>query len=139
LLSATAWLGPTALFGAWWLAVFCASQALAGLYLSLTIAPNHTGMPTWPADAPLTFAERQVLSSRNVRPNPVADFVFGGLNYQIEHHLFPSMPRSNFAAARRLVKPFCERHGLEYSETGAFASYRRVLAELRRVGQPANA
>ncbi|HEX8966601.1 MAG TPA: acyl-CoA desaturase [Chloroflexota bacterium] len=139
MLSTLAWLLPAAQFGVWWLAVFVTSQILAGLYLSLAIAPNHVGMRIWPAGTPLTFLERQVLSSRNVAPGPIWDFVFGGLNYQIEHHLFPTMPRRHLAGARSLVKPFCRAHGLPYTELGAFASYRLVLAELQRVGRAARA
>ena len=96
-------------------------------------------VPTWRADRGLSFLERQVLSSRNVVPHPVTDFVFGGLNYQIEHHLFPTMPRVNFLQARAIVKPFCQAHGLAYHEMGAFASYRLVVSELRRVGRVAAA
>ena len=72
-------------------------------------------------------------------PNPVWDFVFGGLNYQVEHHLFPTMPRVNFSRARKLVMPFCAGHDLHYEEMGAFASYRLVVAELRRVARAASA
>jgi fatty acid desaturase len=137
ILSTLAWLSPVVALKWWWLAVFLLSQTLAGLYLALAIAPNHKGMPTWPAGTPLSFLERQVLSSRNVAPNRFWDFVFGGLNYQIEHHLFPTMPRVHFAAAQVLIKPFCAAQGLPYTEMGAFASYRLVIAELRRVGRTA--
>jgi len=137
ILSALAWLAPLAVRSWWWLAVFLLSQTLAGLYLALAIAPNHKGMPTWPPGKSVSFLERQVLSSRNVAPNPIWDFVFGGLNYQIEHHLFPTMPRVNFGKTRALVKPFCVAHSLAYTEMGAFASYALVIAELRRVGRSA--
>jgi fatty acid desaturase len=136
LLSTLGWLAPATVLGWWWVAVFGASQVLAGIYLSLAIAPNHIAMPTWPAGTALPFLDRQVLSSRNVAANRMWDFVFGGLNYQIEHHLFPTMPRNRFAEARALVKPFCTAHGLPYTEMGAFASYRLILAEWRRVGTP---
>jgi fatty acid desaturase len=137
ILSTLAWLVPVAVLSWWWLAVFLLSQSLAGLYLALAIAPNHKGMPTWPPGTNLSFLERQVLSSRNVAPNPFWDFVFGGLNYQVEHHLFPTMPRVHFGQARALIKPFCAAQGLPYTEMGAFASYRLVIAELRRVGRTA--
>jgi fatty acid desaturase len=139
LASTLAWLLPITVLGWWWLGVFVLSQSLAGLYLALVIAPNHKGMPIWPPGTTLSFLERQVLSSRNVAPNPVWDFVFGGLNYQVEHHLFPTMPRVNFSRARKLVMPFCAAHGLHYEEMGAFASYRLVVAELRRVARTASA
>jgi fatty acid desaturase len=139
IVSTVAWLLPVTALGWWWLLVFVLSQSLAGLYLALVIAPNHKGMPMWPPGTSLSFLERQVLSSRNVAPNPIWDFVFGGLNYQVEHHLFPTMPRVKFSRARRLVIPFCAAHDLHYEEMGAFASYRLVVAELRRVARSASA
>jgi fatty acid desaturase len=135
--SVVAWLAPAGALGWAWLVTFLLGQVLAGLYLALAIAPNHKGMPTWAEGERLSFLERQVLSSRNILPHPVADFVFGGLNYQIEHHLFPNMPRVHFGQARALVKPFCLARGLPYEEMSAFASYRLVVAELRRVARKA--
>jgi len=137
--SLTLWLLPVLSVGWGWLITFGVGQILAGLYLALAIAPNHKGMPTWSADQRQSFVERQVLSSRNVLPHPITDFVFGGLNYQIEHHLFPTMPRVHFARARALVKSFCLEHGLPYEEMGVFESYGLVLRELRRVGRAAAA
>jgi fatty acid desaturase len=122
-----------------WVATFLLGQVLAGLYLALAIAPNHKGLPTWPAGETLSFLDRQVLSSRNIVPHAITDFVFGGLNYQIEHHLFPNMPRVHFGRARDVVKPFCLARGLPYQEMGAFASYRLVVSELRRVSRKASA
>ncbi|MFN8482527.1 MAG: acyl-CoA desaturase [Anaerolineae bacterium] len=118
-----------------WRVIFLVSQAVAGVYLSLIVAPNHKGMPVWPSGSQPSFLERQVLSSRNVEPGPINDYVYGGLNYQIEHHLFPTMPRANFGRARAIVKPFCEAHGLEYEELSPRASYAAVWAELDRVGR----
>jgi fatty acid desaturase len=133
-LSSLAWIAPVLWLGGWWLVVYLVSQTLAGLYLALAIAPNHKGMPTWPPGTQLSFLERQVRSSRNVTPGRLTDFVFGGLNYQIEHHLFPTMPRVHFGRARALIRPFCVRQDLGYVELSAAASYALVLAELRRVG-----
>jgi fatty acid desaturase len=136
-LSVVGWTLPAVVLGWGWLGIFVLAQALAGLYLALAIAPNHKGMPIWPAGTELSFLERQVLSSRNITPGPLADFVLGGLNYQIEHHLFPTMPRVHFGRARAIVQPFCQAYGLPYDEMGALASYALVLSELRRVGKAA--
>jgi len=109
-------------------------QGLLGLYLGCAFAPNHKGMalPTEAEAAdPLL---RQVLTSRNVRGGPVVDVVLGGLNYQIEHHLFPSMPRPNLRVAQPVVRRFCEANGVTYTETSAFASYREALRHLDAVG-----
>ena len=77
-------------------------QGLFGLYLGCSFAPNHKGMPILDADDQSDFLRRQVLTSRNVRGGWLTDLALGGLNYQIEHHLFPSMPRPNL---RRVPGP----------------------------------
>ncbi len=50
----------------------------------------------------LSFLERQVLSSRDLASHPLWDFLYGGLNYQNEHHLFPPY-RESISSARRLL------------------------------------
>ena len=83
------------------------SRALFGLYLGCSFAPNHKGMPILDDERQLDFLRRQVLTSRNVRGGWLIDFALGGLNYQIEHHLFPSMPVRNLRRSRPLVRRFC--------------------------------
>ena len=63
------------------------------------------------------------------------DFVFSGLNYQIEHHLFPTMPRVNFGRARAILRPFCEAHGIPYEELGLVAAYLRCSGRLTVAGE----
>jgi fatty acid desaturase len=87
------WVAAVVLFGWQLLGIFVGSQLVGGFYQGLVAAPHHKGMPLWTKDVDLSFLERQVLSSRNVAPHPFWDFFFGGLNYQVEHHLFPKMPR----------------------------------------------
>nr|WP_306470112.1 fatty acid desaturase [Actinomadura litoris] len=82
------------------------------------------------------FLRRQVLTARYIRGGRIADFALGGLNYQIEHHLFPSMPRPNLRRAQTLVRAFCRRHGVAYCETGLLHSCAQVLRHLHAVGGP---
>jgi fatty acid desaturase len=114
-------------------------QALFGLYLGCSFAPNHKGMPMLAADDQTDFLRRQVLTARNVRGSWLVDFALGGLNYQIEHHLFPSMPRPNLRRSQALVKAFCHQHGVAYCETTLLRSYAQALRHLHDVGQPAPA
>jgi fatty acid desaturase len=111
-------------------------QGLFGLYLGCSFAPNHKGMPTLTEADQLDFLRRQVLTSRNVRGSWLVDFVLGGLNYQIEHHLFPNMPRPNLRRAQPLIRAFCERHGLDYTEASLFCSYAEAVRHLHLVGAP---
>jgi fatty acid desaturase len=110
-------------------------QGLFGLYLGCAFAPNHKGMPVLAADDQRDFLRRQVLTSRNVHGSPLVDFVLGGLNYQIEHHLFPSMPRPHLRLAQPLVRAFCQQHGVTYVETTLLRSYAQALHHLHDVGR----
>jgi fatty acid desaturase len=114
-------------------------QAAWGLYMGCAFAPNHKGMPTIPADADLDYLRRQVLTSRNVRGGPFVDWLLGGLNYQIEHHLFPSMPRASLRSAQRLVRAHCDELGVSYCETSLFGSYAAALRHLNDLGMPLRA
>ncbi|MEK8169134.1 fatty acid desaturase [Streptomyces sp. M19] len=77
-------------------------HALFGLHLGMAFAPNHKGMEMPDPDGDRWgHLQRQVLTSRNVRGGALTDWFLGGLNYQIEHHLFPSMPRPTCAAPSR--------------------------------------
>lgn len=111
-------------------------QGLFGLYLGCSFAPNHKGMPIFAEDHKSDFLRRQVLTARNIRGGRITDFAFGGLNYQIEHHLFPSMPRPNLRRAQALVRACCARNDIAYCETSLTGSYTQVLRHLHTVGGP---
>jgi fatty acid desaturase len=111
-------------------------QGLFGLYLGASFAPNHKGMLILgPADRS-DFLRRQVLTSRNVRGGWFTDLVLGGLNYQIEHHLFPSMPRPNLRRSQALIKEFCQQRGVPYCEASFGGSYAQALHYLNTIGRP---
>ncbi|ACZ31803.1 fatty acid desaturase [Xylanimonas cellulosilytica DSM 15894] len=108
--------------------------AVFGVYMGASFAPNHKGMAIIPADSRIDFFTKQVLTSRNIRGGRVMTVLMGGLNYQIEHHLFPSMPRPHLTRARELVREHCASHGVPYTETGLLRSYAIVVRYLNEVG-----
>ncbi|HEY0534514.1 MAG TPA: acyl-CoA desaturase [Actinoplanes sp.] len=112
-------------------------QALFGVYLGMTFAPNHKGMPHPAGDE--DYLRKQVLTSRNVRGGRVIDIALGGLNYQIEHHLFPGMPSPNLRRAQPVVEQYCKEIGVSYAQTGLIESYRQALRHLHEVGEPLRA
>jgi fatty acid desaturase len=114
-------------------------QAVFGFYMGCSFAPNHKGMPPLTDDEEKDYLRRQVLTSRNIRGGLFTDWLLAGLNYQIEHHLFPSMPRANLRLAKPVVEQFCHERGVRYMETGLLDSYGQVLAHLHTVAQPAPA
>lgn len=105
-----------------------------GFYMGASFAPNHKGMPLVPHDSKLDFFRRQVLMSRDIRGNRFVDTAMGGLNYQIEHHLFPSMARPNLRRAAPIIAAYCRTHEVPYTQTGLFASYGIVIRYINRVG-----
>lgn len=111
-------------------------QALFGLFLGSAFAPNHKGMPVLEKGSRIDFLRRQVLTSRNVCGGFLNDFWYGGLNYQVEHHLFPSMPRNNLKHAQKIVKAYCQEHDIAYYETSALQSFREILQFLHEVSAP---
>jgi fatty acid desaturase len=112
-------------------------QGLFGVYLGSSFAPNHKGMPILDAADRTGFLRRQVPTSRNVRGGWLTDFALGGLNYQIEHHLFPSMPRPSLRRSQPLVRAFCQQRDLAYCQTSLIDSYAQALRHLNSVGKSA--
>jgi fatty acid desaturase len=108
-------------------------QGVFGFYMGCSFAPNHKGMPILSPGQEPDFLRRQVLTSRNVRGGRLVDFALGGLNYQIEHHLFPSMPRPSLRRAQVVVRQFCRDRGISYTETSLMASYGMSLRHLHAV------
>jgi fatty acid desaturase len=114
------------------LAFLVVHQALFGVYLGLTFAPNHKGMPH--PDGTEDFLRKQVLTSRNVRGGRLVDAALGGLNYQIEHHLFPAMPTPSLRKAQPIVQAYCAEVGVAYEVTTLADSYGQALRHLHDVG-----
>src|SRR6185503_5204078 len=106
----------------WWaaLSVFANSvlaELIANLHSFFLITPNHAGADLHRFDTRAedkeTFYVRQVLGSANYATGrDWIDFLQGGLNYQIEHHLFPDLPLSKYREFQPRVRAICEKYGL---------------------------
>jgi fatty acid desaturase len=116
------------------LAFIALQQAVFSLYLGISFAPNHKGMPIIESATAAGFARRQVVTARNISGGRFTTFMLGGLNYQIEHHLFPSMPRSNLRRVQPLVRDFCAATGLGYNEVNFVESFRQIIHHLSEAG-----
>jgi fatty acid desaturase len=108
--------------------------AVFGVYMGSSFAPNHKGMPILAKDSKVDFLRRQVLTSRNVTGGWAVTGLMGGLNHQVEHHLFPNMPRPHLKKARAIAKEYCAERDIAYTETTLTGSYRIVIRYLNRVG-----
>jgi fatty acid desaturase len=118
------------------LAFFFVQQGLFGLYLACAFAPNHKGMAMLAPGGHLDFVRRQVTTARNVKGGRLLALALGSLNYQIEHHLFPTMPMANLRRCQPLVRAHCLAHGIDYSESTLLSSYATALRYLRSVTRP---
>ncbi|MBI4118213.1 MAG: acyl-CoA desaturase [Parcubacteria group bacterium] len=108
---------------------------IIGAYLGVVFAPNHKGEAMLDEDETFNWAH-QITLTRNLHSSWLASYVFGGLNFQIEHHLFPTMPRFNYGEAQTIVREFCVKHGLRYHTTswlGSMVEIHRSLKEEARM------
>lgn len=108
--------------------------AVFGVYMGASFAPNHKGMAIIAPDARLDFFSKQVRTSRNITGGWWATALMGGLNHQVEHHLFPSMSRLHLSKARGIVRDYCAANDVPYTETSLGRSYAIVIDYLNRVG-----
>jgi len=115
------------------------SQCMAGTLLAVVFSLNHNGMPILASSEAkdVNFYELQIITGRDVVPTFFTTWLMGGLNYQIEHHMFPSLPRHNFHLIGPLVKTLCEKHGVRYHQTSFGVGLGEVMARLERVSKVA--
>ncbi len=117
------------------LAFVAIHEGIWGFMLASSFAPNHKGMEMPEgADGRLDHLHKQVPTSRNIIGSPLVDFFMGGLNYQVEHHLFPSMPRAHLKDAQPIVEEYCHEIDLPYVKVGVVDSYGQILRYLHAVG-----
>jgi fatty acid desaturase len=110
-------------------------QMLLGLYLGGTFLTSHAGMRVLHPGEQMDFLHRQVLTARDIRSSPIADYTFGPLSCQIEHHLFPTMPRYALREAASIVRTFCAEREIPYVEAGAFEAFGAVFRHLSAVAR----
>ena len=126
------WLFPVLVIGtadAW--LNYSAMTLLIGGYTGAIFLVNHIGTRIVEPDEPRSHFLHEIKVTRNLGTSRLADFVFGGLNNHIEHHLFPSMPTARLRAARRITRDFCRRHGIEYREMSWLQAAREVTSHFK--------
>lgn len=124
----------------WWKAAifFGVTNVAAGFYLLNIFAPNHKGMPQIDNGVKFSFLEQQVITSRNIFGHWLTDYLYLGLNYQMEHHLFVDCPRRNLKLISPYVRKICKDNKLPYVQTTIIESNRAIFSELRKAASYAN-
>lgn len=129
-------------FGTWGIgksiAFFMTMTCSCGFFLAIVFGLGHNGMATYNADARPDFWKLQVTTTRNITgghgfPQAFVDWFCGGLQYQVDHHLFPTLPRHNFKKAHELVESFCKEWGVKYHEADLVVGTKEVLDHLNNV------
>ena len=115
------------------IAFFIVAQTGCGLFLAIVFGLGHNGMAVYPADKRPDFWKLQVTTTRNVTSNLFVDWFCGGLQYQVDHHLFPMIPRHNLGKVHKLVESFCKEHGVSYHEADMWVGTTEVLSHLSKV------
>jgi len=94
------------------IAVYASLWSLVGVFLALVFAPAHIGLPI------VTEQNHdwvhQLETTRNLRLPRVISFFFIGLDYQVEHHLFPKIPHHHLPRAAAITSAWCAKHGITY-------------------------
>ncbi len=122
--------------GAWAVFSVFANSLLAEVFTNIQtfviIAPNHAGEDLYRFEGRAAnhaeFSVRQVVGSVNYATGSnVVDFLHGWLNYQIEHHLWPSLPMTKYREVQPKVKAVCEKHGVPYVQEGVFKRVKKLV------------
>jgi fatty acid desaturase len=123
------------MFGPFWaMAMWFVMMMSFGFFMGAAFAPNHKGMPLVEKDSSLDFFSRQVLTSRNIKGSWLKDNLMGGLNYQVEHHLFPSMARPFLRKTHAIVSEYCRQNDVTLVEMNLLSSYMVIMQHLNKVG-----
>jgi fatty acid desaturase len=120
------------------IALYLTMTCSSGFFLAIVFGLGHNGMATYDADARPDFWKLQVTTTRNITgghgvPQAVVDWFCGGLQYQVDHHLFPGIPRHNLPKTHAFVKSFCKEWGVKYHETDLVDGTYEVLECLENV------
>jgi fatty acid desaturase len=127
------WFGPPALILGLPAALlnYGVMTVLAGPYLGVIFLVNHIGTRVIEPEEQISFFMQEISTTRNLGASRLHDFLFGGINNHIEHHLFPSIPTARLRTARPIVREFCRRHGVVYREMSWIAAAREVTQHFK--------
>ena len=119
------------------LLAYAVPVTLLGPYLAAIFWVNHVGMPLVRQVESFSFFEHQVVTSRTIINPPGWNWVFGGLNFQIEHHLFPQAPSGRLPAVQPIVREHFDRHRIAYNGMPWREAVRVIASHLHRVARNA--
>lgn len=114
-------------------------QMVGGVLLGIVFVVGHNAMDVFTEKEmrAIDFIRLQVRTTRNVNPHWFTDWFCGGLNYQVEHHIFPSVPRHHLPLVARMFQDFCNKYSIPYSSQTLIDGNKSVCAILKSVSKVA--
>jgi linoleoyl-CoA desaturase len=129
----------------WWgvLGTYIGFAMLTGLIMATTFQLAHCVEEASFASADELRTERRIWAVHEVETtvdfcprNPVLTWMLGGLNFQIEHHLFPKVPHTHYPKIAEIVRRNCAKHGVRYSSHSSLGrALRSHFLHLRTMGR----
>ncbi|CAG9584264.1 delta-6 fatty acid desaturase [Leishmania major strain Friedlin] len=97
------------------------SVLLGGFFVAVVVTVNHQTEEMIEHDEPYNYVVDQHRATRGVHcSDPFFEWFFGGMQYQLEHHLLPMVPRYRYPEVRRLLRKFSEDNGLPFHVEGVW-------------------
>jgi fatty acid desaturase len=128
------------IFGSWGAAsafgAYCVYTHVAAVYIFTNFAVSHTHKPVTRADERLDWVRYSANHTTNCTPSWWCNWWMAYLNFQIEHHLFPSMPQYRHPIVAPRVRALLEKHGVEYDVRSYWTCLAATTSNLHRVGNP---
>ena len=115
------------------LTVFITLYLTLSVWLSYGFITNHLGCEVFTLEESrdLSWMELQMRGSRSLKGGVFTHWFYGGLNTQIEHHLFPKAPRFNLLKVQKMTKDFAKKHHMQYFETTPLQAYVQINNALK--------
>lgn len=97
-------------------------------WLAFGFITNHLGCEVFEKEVGEKFSwmELQMRTSRSLKGGAFVHWFYGGLNTQVEHHLFPKAPRFNLLKVQKITREFAQKHNLNYFETTPIEAYIQI-------------
>ncbi len=115
------------------LATVVGMYMLWAAWFGAVIITNHLGLEMFPEEQykEFTWLELQNRTSRNVRGGKFVHWFYGGLNTQVEHHLYPKAARFYLLKAARITEAFCLEHNITYISMTPWEAYKEIYTFLK--------
>jgi len=107
--------------------------AIGTLHVQLLASHMMAEQFTEEEEAAMGVFKTQLLTTRNIRSHWWSHWFHGGLEHQIEHHLFPQLPRHQLSRVAPMVRTLADQHGIQYMELGFHSAVFLCLHELRNM------